>query len=148
MNQVDELASSSMHAHVLYASGQHEILLVFATHALSWTCTCPRYKCNKLSWTYLPRPRIPLAPLARQSRRSFSIESVVWYMARWALLIISISCLVVALWGLELNIAGKQNVIQLMWPRRGMWEERKSAKQNWNTHVCASYGHHSVARTL
>jgi len=55
---------------------------------------------------------MPLAPLARQSRRNFSIESVVLFTARWALLIISISCRVVALCGLKLNIAEKENVIR------------------------------------
>lgn len=47
--------------------------------------------------TYLPRPRMPLAPLARQSKRSFSIVSVTVCTALWHLLIISISFLVVAL---------------------------------------------------
>lgn len=40
------------------------------------------------------------------------MESVVLCMARWALLIISVSCRVVALCGLKLNIAGKENVIR------------------------------------
>lgn len=53
---------------------------------------------------HLPRPRMPLAPLARQSKRSFSMESVVVCMALWALLIISASCLVDALCGLFQNI--------------------------------------------
>lgn len=40
------------------------------------------------------------------------MESVAVCIARWALLIISISCRVVALCGLMLNIAGKGNVIR------------------------------------
>lgn len=66
-------------------------------------------ECIEARSTYLPRPRMPLAPLARQSRRSFSMASVVAYRALWALLIISASCLVVALCGLLKNIPGRRN---------------------------------------
>lgn len=96
----------------------------------SWSCVTSTWFANnsvnkRILGTYLPRPRMPLAPLARQSRRSFSVGSVVVCMARWALLIISSSCLVVALWGLRLNIAKRRNVISLTWQVWVRWWQRR-----------------------
>lgn len=76
--------------------------------------------------TYLPNPRMPLAPLARQSKRSFSMESVVLYRARWALLIISVSCLVVALCGLFKNISEREIRIVTHDYDSGVWKETEN----------------------
>jgi len=65
------------------------------------------------------------------------MESVVLFIARWALLIISISCRVVALCGLKLNIAGKRYVIR----SRDEYESgatRKDKREGQEGESCAS----------